>query len=90
MGMENKTVDVPVEKDSVLRECGVDFEKTLKHRFPLEYCDDCGVPLYQLFSLRQITQPVFPACRLWRLGYAQTPTLFVNVTTSNALSWLCI
>ncbi|MDR2925919.1 MAG: DUF2863 family protein [Azoarcus sp.] len=46
LGMEDETVDVPAEIEAVLRECGVGIVKTLEHHFPLEYCDDCGAPLY--------------------------------------------
>ncbi|MDR1662167.1 MAG: DUF2863 family protein [Azoarcus sp.] len=46
LGAEDEAVDVPAEIESVLRECGVGVIKTLEHRFPLEYCDDCGAPLY--------------------------------------------
>jgi len=46
LGLEDETVDVPAEIEGVLRECGVGIVKTLEHRFPLEYCEDCGAPLY--------------------------------------------
>ena len=46
LGFEDDTVEVATEIESVLRECGVADVKTLEHRFPLEYCDDCGAPLY--------------------------------------------
>ncbi len=32
--------------EAVLREIGVGEVITLDHRLPLEYCDDCGAPLY--------------------------------------------
>jgi len=31
---------------SVLKECGVDCEKIHSQRFLMEFCDDCGAPLY--------------------------------------------
>ncbi|MDR1423841.1 MAG: DUF2863 family protein [Azoarcus sp.] len=46
LGAEDETVDVPAEIEAVLRECGIGAIKVLDHRFPLEYCDDCGAPLY--------------------------------------------
>jgi hypothetical protein len=46
LGAEDDAVDVPSEIENVLRECGVGEIRTLDHRFPLEYCDDCGAPLY--------------------------------------------
>ncbi|MDR2093216.1 MAG: DUF2863 family protein [Azoarcus sp.] len=46
LGAEDEAVDVPAEIESVLRECGVGAITVLEHRFPLEYCDDCGAPLY--------------------------------------------
>ncbi len=32
--------------ENLLRECGVTSVSVLDHRLPLEFCDDCGVPLY--------------------------------------------
>lgn len=46
LGSEDDSVDVPGEIDSMLRECGVGNVRFLDHRFPLEYCDDCGAPMY--------------------------------------------
>jgi hypothetical protein len=46
LGLEDEAIDVPAEIEGVLRECGVGVIKTLEHRLPLEYCEDCGVPLY--------------------------------------------
>lgn len=46
LGVEDEAVDVPAEIENVLRECGVSIIKVLEHRFPLEFCDDCGAPLY--------------------------------------------
>jgi hypothetical protein len=46
LGAEDDAVDVPGEIESVLHECGVGEIRMLDHRFPLEYCDDCGAPLY--------------------------------------------
>lgn len=38
--------DTPAQIEAVLRECGVDDIRVIEHTFPLEYCDDCGAPLY--------------------------------------------
>lgn len=43
---EDETADLPAQIESVLREVGVRDVLILDHRFPLEYCDDCGAPLY--------------------------------------------
>lgn len=43
---EDETTDVAGQIESVLRECGIHDVRTLEHHFPLEYCDDCGAPLY--------------------------------------------
>lgn len=46
LGAEDEAADVPAEIEAVLRECGVGDVRFLDHRFPLEYCDDCGAPMY--------------------------------------------
>ncbi|MDR2032906.1 MAG: DUF2863 family protein [Azoarcus sp.] len=46
LGGADDADDAPGEIENVLRECGVHEVKILEHRFPLEYCDDCGAPLY--------------------------------------------
>jgi hypothetical protein len=43
---EDEAVDMPGQIESVLHEVGVRDVLVLDHRFPLEYCDDCGAPLY--------------------------------------------
>jgi hypothetical protein len=43
---EDEMTDVPGQIEAALRECGVTEVQVLDHRFPLEYCDDCGAPLY--------------------------------------------
>lgn len=43
---ENETLDTPAQIDSVLREAGLGEVMILEHRFPMEFCDDCGAPLY--------------------------------------------
>ena len=41
---ENSGLDRVIE--SLLRECGIALQVTLDERLPLEYCDECGAPLY--------------------------------------------
>lgn len=43
---EDEAVEMPGQIEAVLREAGVHEVLVLDHRFPLEYCDDCGAPLY--------------------------------------------
>jgi hypothetical protein len=43
---EDENADIPGQIETVLREAGVHQVLTLDHQFPLEYCDDCGAPLY--------------------------------------------
>ena len=38
--------DTPGLIEAVLRDCGIDQIRMIEHAFPLEYCDDCGTPLY--------------------------------------------
>lgn len=46
LGAEDEASDVPLQIEASLRECGVGDILLLDHRFPLEFCDDCGAPLY--------------------------------------------
>ncbi|MBR0564929.1 DUF2863 family protein [Azoarcus sp. L1K30] len=46
LGTEDEAMDVPAAIEAVLRECGVGDVRVLDHRFPLEYCEDCGAPMY--------------------------------------------
>lgn len=43
---EDEAAETPGQIETVLREAGVHEVLVLDHRFPLEYCDDCGAPLY--------------------------------------------
>jgi len=43
---EDEAAELPGQIEAVLREAGVREVLILDHRFPLEYCDDCGAPLY--------------------------------------------
>lgn len=46
LGAEDETAECPAQIEAVLRESGVNDIVHLDHQFPLEYCDDCGTPLY--------------------------------------------
>lgn len=46
MDGEDEQTDCTGEIETVLRECGVTEIITHDHTFPLDYCDDCGAPLY--------------------------------------------
>lgn len=46
LGPEYDEGDTVSEIEGVLRECGVVDTLVLEHRLPMEYCDDCGAPLY--------------------------------------------
>ncbi len=43
---EDEAAELPGQIEGVLREAGLREVLILDHRFPLEYCDDCGAPLY--------------------------------------------
>lgn len=43
---EDENQDIPAQIESTLREAGVPNVMLLDQRFPLEFCDDCGAPLY--------------------------------------------
>lgn len=43
---EDESADAPSQIEAVLREAGLSEIVALEHRFPMEYCDDCGAPLY--------------------------------------------
>jgi hypothetical protein len=43
---EDETTDVAGQIETTLRESGVSQVNQLDQRFPMEYCDDCGAPLY--------------------------------------------
>jgi hypothetical protein len=43
---EDENTDALTQIETVLREAGVSNVLILDHRFPLEFCDDCGAPLY--------------------------------------------
>lgn len=43
---EEEATELPGQIEAILHEIGVTDVLLLDHRFPLEYCDDCGAPLY--------------------------------------------
>ena len=43
---EDDLTDMAAQIESVLREIDIPEVLVLEHRLPLEYCDDCGTPLY--------------------------------------------
>ncbi len=46
LGAEDEATDAAGEIEAVLREVGVKDVLFLDHHFPMEFCDDCGAPLY--------------------------------------------
>ncbi|MDR3353056.1 MAG: DUF2863 family protein [Zoogloeaceae bacterium] len=46
LGAEDEHTDVVSQIDVVLRECGVKDIVILDHHLPMEFCDDCGAPLF--------------------------------------------
>jgi hypothetical protein len=46
LGAEDEATDAAGEVEAVLRECGVKDVLFLDHHFPMEFCDDCGAPMY--------------------------------------------
>jgi hypothetical protein len=43
---EDENADIGPQIEAVLKETGVGEVMLLDHRFPLEWCDDCGAPLF--------------------------------------------
>lgn len=46
LGDEDESTDAAGEIEAVLREAGVRDIRFLDHHFPMEFCDDCGGPLF--------------------------------------------
>lgn len=46
LDVEDDNSDVSAQIEALLKEQGVTDVLSLDHRFPLEFCDDCGSPLY--------------------------------------------
>ncbi len=46
LGAEDEATDTAAEIETVLRETGVKDVLFLDHRFPMEFCEDCGAPFF--------------------------------------------
>lgn len=46
LGQEDEGADIPGQVEAVLRAAGMTDIQILDTRMPLEYCDDCGAPLF--------------------------------------------
>jgi len=46
LGAEDESTDCAGQIEAVLEEAGVGSVMVLEQRFPLEFCDDCGMPMY--------------------------------------------
>ena len=46
LGAEDESTDCVGQIEAVLEEAGVGSVVSLEQRFPLEFCDDCGMPMY--------------------------------------------
>ena len=46
LGSEDEATDAASEIENLLRETGIKDVLFLDHRFPMEFCDDCGAPLF--------------------------------------------
>ena len=46
LGAEDEMSDVAEEIETTLRDSGIQHIVMLRQRLPMEYCDDCGAPLY--------------------------------------------
>ena len=46
LGAEDESSETLAEIESTLRSCGIADILVLDNEFPMEYCDDCGAPMY--------------------------------------------
>ncbi len=46
LGAEDENTEITSEVETLLRECGIKEIVVHTQRFPFEFCDDCGAPLY--------------------------------------------
>ena len=46
LGVEDEQTDMVAEIEQVLRAAGVTDIVSHDHRFPMEFCEDCGGPMY--------------------------------------------
>lgn len=44
--VEDENSDTPAQIEALLKQHGIEQIIQLDHRFPVEFCDDCGTPLY--------------------------------------------
>jgi hypothetical protein len=44
--VEDENSDTPAQIEALLKQHGIEHIIQLDHRFPVEFCDDCGTPLY--------------------------------------------
>ncbi|MCL2076171.1 MAG: DUF2863 family protein [Betaproteobacteria bacterium] len=46
LGAEDERSEIMPQIETVLRDCGLKDIVMLDHRMPMEFCDDCGLPLF--------------------------------------------
>ncbi len=46
LGAEDESSETLAEIEATLRACGITDLLVLDNEFPMEYCDDCGAPMY--------------------------------------------
>jgi hypothetical protein len=46
LGAEDESVETLGQIEATLRACGITDIQVLDNEFPMEYCDDCGAPMY--------------------------------------------
>ncbi|MFN5492060.1 MAG: DUF2863 family protein, partial [Burkholderiales bacterium] len=46
LGAEDEMSDVAEDIENTLKESGLQRVTMLRQRLPMEYCEDCGAPLY--------------------------------------------
>jgi hypothetical protein len=46
VGEEDESSDTVSQIEATLRECGIELTTLLDNRFLLEYCEECGAPLF--------------------------------------------
>ena len=46
LGADDESTETVAQIEEVLRSCGITRIDSLDSRFPFEFCDDCGAPLY--------------------------------------------
>lgn len=46
LGPEDENAEISEQIENLLQECGVKDVVFLDHHFPMEFCEDCGAPMY--------------------------------------------